>query len=193
MTVVMAATLLGASCVHTDYERTGRSRLVNGREGTVPVFASTPAGYDEVAVVSIHADSFATAERLERHLLRRASLMGCAAVTDVYVQAEAGAQAVCVTPREPTAPPPEAVAIVDPSPALVARVEQAGAQGQALLRVFAQVMSRPAGERAWPLRWYQKNYPNSPFANEVEALFVYGVAPGTVAPSASVRMAPTAP
>jgi hypothetical protein len=154
---------------------------------------TTPAGYEEVAVVSVRADSFATAERLERHLRRRAALMGCAGITDLYVQAEAGAQAVCISPREPTAPAPEAVAVIDPSPELMARARDAGAQGRALLKVLAQVMKRPPDERAWPLRWYQKNYPNSPFAAEVEALFVYGVAPGAVSASASVRMAPSAP
>jgi hypothetical protein len=144
-------------------------------------------------LISVQADSFATAERLERHLLRRASLLGCAAIVELRVQPEVAAHGVCVQRREPDLQTPGTTVVLEPSPALVNRATSAGPAGEMLLRVLAQARERPPRERAWPLRWYLENYPDSPFYADVEALLVYGVPAGAITPSASVRMAPTTP
>jgi hypothetical protein len=181
------------ACVHTGFERTGRLRLDNGSEGAAPVFAVIPDGYEEVATVSVHADSLGTAERLERHLLRRANLMGCAGVVDVVVQAHRAAQATCVQRRElPEAGAAAIVAVREPSLELMARAQSGGDAGAALLSVLDSVATRPARERAWPLQWYLATYPNSPYAADVDAMLVREVAGGGGS-TASVRMAPSAP
>ncbi|MBI5549014.1 MAG: hypothetical protein HY901_34455, partial [Deltaproteobacteria bacterium] len=54
-----------------------RLRLDNGSEGKAPVMAAMPAGFEEVAEINLQADGVATAERLNKHLVRRANLLGC--------------------------------------------------------------------------------------------------------------------
>jgi hypothetical protein len=191
--LALATALGAAACVHTGFERTGRLRLDGGGEGVAPVFTMVPDGYEEVATVRVRADSLGTADRLERHLLRRANLLGCAGVVDLRVRAYTAAQATCVQRRElPEADAVEVVAVREPPAELLARAEESGDAGAALLSVLDKIAARPAHERAWPLQWYLATYPNSPFAADVDALLVREDT-GGAASSASVRMAPSAP
>jgi hypothetical protein len=183
---------LTASCVHSNLERTGRMRLGNGTEGRAPIMAEVPAGFEEVGVLTIQADGIATAERLNKHLLRRANLIGCDGLTDVQVAADQSGAAVCLKRREPIAKAePKAVRVLEPPQELMERASAAGDEGAMLSQVLAQVQARPAAEREWPLRWYLETYPSSPFAPDVSALFEE-VTPMRASPSAaSVRGAPT--
>src|SRR5690349_14763745 len=74
---------LASGCVHAQVERTGRLQLGDGREGRAPVLDAVPQGYEQVAVVRVAAEGLGTQERLEKHLVRRASLLGCGAVVNV--------------------------------------------------------------------------------------------------------------
>ncbi|MBI5509843.1 MAG: hypothetical protein HY903_13895 [Deltaproteobacteria bacterium] len=185
---------LGVGCVHSTMERTGRLRLDGGGEGRAPVLASLPSGFEEVGVITVRADGIATGERLDRHLLRRAALMGCDGVVGVQVEEDVDAEAVCVKRREPVqAAAPRQIRVREPSPELVAQARLAGAEGTALVAVLTQLRSRPAAEREWPLRWYLQTYPDSRFAPDVGALFEE-VTPTYASPDAvSVRGAPTTP
>ncbi|MEE8408166.1 MAG: hypothetical protein V3T05_01045 [Myxococcota bacterium] len=184
--------LTAIGCVHSRIDRTGRMRLGHGHEGKAPVLAALPDGYEEVAEVTVRADGIATAERLERHLLRRASLLGCDGVINMMVAAGSGAFAVCVRRHEPLQPEEtKPIVVAMPSEDLMNRARDAGPEGRALLNVLAQAETRSREDRAWPLRWYLDTYPNSPFRGDVEALLVAPSVSRAVTSSASVRPAPT--
>ncbi len=186
--VMTAATMmLVSACVHTQIERTGRAHLGGGNEGVVRVLAAMPAGYQEVAVITISASSFGTEQRLKRHLLRRASLLGCEAIVGLVVKVDANARGTCIQRGEPSYEVPTIV--LDAAPTLLVRAADAGPAGEALLQVIDQMNSRPASERSWPLKWYLKTYPDSPFYDDVAALLRGPVPSGSQA-TASVRMAP---
>lgn len=168
-------------------------RLGDGHEGIVPILDTMPKGFEEVAVVSVQADSLATPERLARHLQRRASLLGCDGVMGLMVSGDNG-RAVCVRRREPVpVAVPVVVTVRDPSAELIKRAARAGADGRAVLQVLAQVEQRPAGERAWPLRWFLENYPSSPFRDDLASLIVETPLSPSRGRSATVRTAPTLP
>ena len=183
----------GAACVHGTFERTGRLRLDDGREGLASVFAVVPDGHEEVARITVTADYLGTSERLERHLLRRASLIGCAGVVDIEIQEHVQAEGTCVQRRELEPQAVQVVAVKEPPAELWAKARAAGPRGESLLAVLAQVQARPTTERAWPLQWYVQNYPQSPFAAEVERLMIRQPQPAAAPRAASVRMAPTSP
>ena len=191
---VLTGTLMATGCVHTSMERTGRMRLDSGSEGSTPVMATMPQGFEEVAELNVQADGIATVERLNKHLVRRAHLLGCDGLVNVRVEADVGADAVCVKRREPLAQvATKTFRVLDPPAELLERAKTAGDQGVALYQVLAQVQTRPSNERAWALRWYLETYPQSPFATDVSALFEE-VTPMRASPSAaSVRGAPTTP
>lgn len=164
----------GAACVHASVERTGRAPLGGGSEGYAAVWDDVPSGYEEVARVTVEADGIATPERLERHLRRRASLMGCDAMTAIQVTAGESATGNCVRRLEP-APAittDGAVIVASPPEALLDAARRAGPEGATLLQVLEQVERAPASARAWPLRWYVSNYPNSRFVSDVTKLFI---------------------
>ncbi len=193
-TLLLAGGLFATgACVHGSFERTGRLRLDEGREGLAPIFAVIPDGHEEVARVTVTADALGTSDRLERHLLRRASLMGCVGVVELEVHDQAYATGTCVQRRELETEVAEVVAVKDPPAELLARARAAGAPGESLVNVLTQVQSRPAAERVWPVQWYLQTYPQSPFAAEVEQLMLRAPRPGAVPQAASVRMAPTSP
>ncbi len=190
--IVGVLLVLASGCVTAQVERTGRLRLGDGREGKVPVLSAMPQGFEEVAVVTVEADSLATPERLEKHLVRRASLLGCGAVVGIVHGAE-GAKGTCVRRRDPEPSDPDdedsEMVIVQASDALKRRALEAGSEGEALLRVLAQSDSRAGAERAWPLKWFLSTYPDSAFRADVEALFV-PVRMATVGAPIAVRSAP---
>jgi hypothetical protein len=169
VTIVVAT--LATGCVHTQLDRLGRSRLDGGGEGRAPIVAATPVNSEEVALVSVQADGVATTERLTRHLQRKASLLGCDALTNVVIDGEQG-QGTCLRSRHLVATRARALTVVDPSTSLLAKAGNAGAEGVALLAVLDQVKARRGTERGWPLRWYLETYPDSPFKADVEALLV---------------------
>lgn len=192
MTAVLLASALGG-CVHASVERTGRLRLGDGSEGRAPILDTRPADSEEVAVLTVDADGAATAERLTRHLQRRASLLGCDGLIQVEIEEKRSARGTCVRRRERVTSAEIAYAVRPASQALRARAASAGAEGAALLAVLDQAERRSEQQKAWPLRWYLDNYPNSPFRADVEALFVVEdaqlVAVGT---PQNVRTAPSA-
>jgi hypothetical protein len=168
----IAGLLLLAGCVHTDVSRIGRQRLGDGSEGLAPILASVTGDFDEVAVLTVGADAASTVERRERHLSRRAALLGCDAV--IRVRHEAALTTGICARRRGDAPESIEIAylVAAPSPDLVTRARAAGPEGLALLSVLDQVERRSESQRAWPLRWYLATYPDSPFRADVEAMIV---------------------
>lgn len=178
------------ACVHARVERTGRQALGNGREGAVAVLASVPQGFEEVATVQVTAEGLATPERLQKHLVRKASLLGCSAVVNVRFPTTETAQGDCIKRNEPDFSQPETFVVTRASDSLRSKATDAGAVGEALLAVLDQSEAQDGAKKAWPLRWYLSNYPNSPFANDVAALFVPTSKTLANAAPASVRAQP---
>lgn len=160
------------ACVHARVERTGRQSLGGGRDGAVQILASTPVGFEEVANVTVTAEGLATPQRLQKHLVRKASLLGCHAVVNVSFPTQDTASGACIKRNEPDFSIPETFVVTRAPESLRAKAQAAGDVGLALLDVLDQSETRQGSARAWPLRWYLSTYPNSPFAGDVAALFV---------------------
>ncbi len=192
--------LLATACVQSNVNRTGRARLGGGSEGSTKVFEQTPAGYQEIAVIDVNAAALGKEDRLERHLLRQASLLGCDGVVNVRTE-RGNASAICLKHLSGT----KVVDAIDLQDAVVLnapdtlrrKAAQGGAYGIALLKAIerSQNQAEPT-RRGWPLKWYVENYPQSPFIADVEALFVssdeFEGALASAGAPASVRTAPEA-
>ena len=188
--ILVAALFVSTACVHTSVERTGRMRLVGGQEGSAPIMAVVSSDYEEVAVVTVATDSLSDSSRLTRHLQRRASLLGCDAITQVEVSTKS-ASASCVKVSEPVvAKSQEAKEVRQASPELLSKLVNSGAAGQGLAEMLVSLNNRTSKERAWSINWFLKNYPESPFRSDVESLFV---APSQAVASLSASAARTAP
>ncbi len=177
------------ACVHTQVTRTGRLALVGGEEGFAPVLPGLPKGHEEVAQLTVQAQAIATPERLTRHLQRRASLLGCDGIIDVVI-GHTQAQATCVRHRELQTETSTRTYVLEPSAALLNRAAGAGSEGELVLSVLEQSRQRQGDARAWPLRWFLANYPNSRFAHDVAALLVSVPEMASATAPASVRGAP---
>jgi hypothetical protein len=167
LAVSMVAT--SSACVHAQLDRVGRAQLGDGSEGLAPIVAAPGSMYESVALITVSADGIATEERLGRHLQRRASLLGCDALTEPTF-GSGQASATCLRERVATTQGAPDLMVADPSPTLIARAKGAGAIGTPLLQVLGQLRSRHGAERVWAVRWYLETYPDSPFRAEVEAL-----------------------
>lgn len=162
--------LAATACVHSDIQYVGRTPLGGGREGLSPILVATPDGYEEVAVITVNADLFNTSVRRQRHLRRKASLLGCDALVPIRAPSSTQTTGICVRSRQPQ--PQESVnLVVAPPPAdLLERAAHGGPSGLALLKVLRQSANSREDAKAWPLQWYLSNYPQSPFRADVEAL-----------------------
>ena len=170
--IVMIVLAFGSvACVHTEVGRIGRMPLNTGKEGLAPVIDTLKPDQERVALLSVDAPLVGKTRRQLMHLRRRASLLGCDGVTQI-VSTSDKLTGVCVRSR--TSSPLEApeILIRSPSHALVSRVAQDTVHGSPLLKVLHRISQLPADQRAWPLEWYLEHYPASPYAADIENLFV---------------------
>lgn len=167
------AVVVATGCVHSQVQRLGRMRLGNGTEGKVEVIAQIDrAAFDEVAFVTVEATGIKTEDRRLRHLLRRASLLGCDGIAHIEHRDDNSSSGICVRRREPEVAGNAREVVIRAPAALRHRASVSGVAGIALIKVLDQADRREGDAKAWPLRWYLKNYPASPFKADVEALFV---------------------
>ena len=130
------------------------------------------------------------AERREYHVRRRASLLGCDAVTEIRATAES-THGVCIK-RRAGAPEKQDIVIMKAPYWLVAKAEAAGPAGLPLLKALHQSAAHEGSQAAWPLNWYLRTYPESPFVADVQSLFVPADVAIASAPGLStVRAEPT--
>ncbi len=191
--IILIATLfLSTACVHTHVERTGRMRLGGGQEGVAPVMATVSADFEEVAIVHISVDSLSNDDRLIRHLQRRASLLGCDAITQIKIDTDA-ASAACIKRTESTfvAQAQEGKVVSQASPELLTKLVRSGSEGAGLAQMLAGMNNRSAQERAWSINWFLKNYPDSPFRSDIQGLISAPTEAVASLPASTVRAAPS--
>ena len=173
--VTLVLPLMSSACVHTRVERVGRMVLGHGSEGLAPVLQATEddlTSYEEVATINVDMSAVRSSQRGLRHLRRKASLLGCDAITKVSFTMKSLVGGVCLRSAklnnyEST---PSDLLAETASPSLRRRVASAANDGQALAMVLSRVDHLSPQQRVWPLQWYLKRHPQSPFADDIRAM-----------------------
>jgi hypothetical protein len=186
--------VVAAGCVHTQIERRGRQQLRGGAEGLAQWLPLASPDFEEAAVIRVQATGITNTTRRSRHLLRRASLLGCDGVTAVEHISENQSQAICLKRIEPktTRAPLTTHALASTPKALQRKLMDGGDAGIALLHLLNKTDGQMSSQRDWSLRWYLKNYPESPFQNDVRSLFIQNASSSGGSNPPSIRTAPQA-
>jgi len=192
--LLLATTLLltastGVGCIHSNVTRVGRMPLGGGHEGLAPVLEKLSPDQEKAAVISVNSSKFGTTQRPIMHLRRRASLLGCDGIYNLHRTATR-AFGTCIRNRAERDTPTIAMVVRTPSHDLVERASNDRVYGLALIKILNRISNLPANKRAWQLQWYLETYPESPYTDDVEGLFIASADFGKAKGHASLRAAP---
>ena len=163
--------------------------LGGGQEGLARVLEILSPDQEKAAVISVNSSRFGTAQRQIIHLRRRANLLGCDGIYNLHRTATR-AFGTCVRNRAELDNPTTPMVVRTPSHDLVERASNDRVHGLTLIKILNRISKLPSNKRAWQLQWYLQTYPESPFASDVESLFIASADFGRAQGHASLRAAP---